>query len=893
MAKGYGDARGVWANVVSRVWRLGFVRARARLADESRSELDAHYELLVDRYVRAGMTVEDARAAARRQLGNVTLVAEEIHRMNSIRWIEAAGQDTRYALRQFRRSPGFSAVVVITLALGIGGTTAVFSVVQAVLLAPLPYQEPGRLVRIYQQEPDKPATRRSGVSGPHFTTLRDHAASFTDVTALNTRTDVGLDLFRDRQAQRLRVLQVASDYFRTLRAEPSGPGFGLEDERGTRRIVLSDAVWRSRFNGDPSVIGTTIHLSAEPYEVAGVAPANLEDPIVGAVDAWIPYNLASDTFEQNYSLTIVGRLRTGITVSQAGAELAIISQSLKERFPDVRASSIVMVPLREDLVGTSRGVLQLLLIAVGLVLLVACVNVANLVLVRATGRVHEFAVRAALGSGVGRLARQLLVESLVLAGLGGLAGLAIAELGVALLKTFGRDAIPRIGEVGLDATVLGFAALVTVSTALAFGVAPALRLARTHPNRTLNQHSRSTTGGRREGRLRSSLAAAQLALALTLLVGAGVLLASFHRLRQVPLGFQVDRVLTFGVNLPGVRYDATRRADFHEELSRRIERLPGVVAAGGTSRLPAIGSYQTWPVAIETGPLAGTSVKQPEQPEQRTVSGRFFTALGIPVLAGRVFDDRDDGSAPGRAVVSAGFARLAFPGLPLDQVVGQRFTVFGRYKREIIGVVGDVTLDVYGRPAASIYSSHRQFAGNRNWALTQVVATDLPPDGVLGAISREVAGLDPELVVYQAAPMTEIVGRGASRERFALVLMGTFAAVSLTLAAIGLYGVLSYTVRQRTKEIAIRIALGATSSQVRALVLRQAALVLVAGLVAGLSGALILGRWLSSIVFEIHPSDPRILLATASLLVLTGLVSAWLPARRASRMEPRFVIQEG
>jgi putative ABC transport system permease protein len=447
-------------------------------------------------------------------------------------------------------------------------------------------------------------------------------------------------------------------------------------------------------------------------------------------------------------------------------------------------------------------------------------------------------------------------------------------------------------ELGIDPIVVGFATIATLATAIASGMVPALRASSVDPTRALGHQSRLSTTARAQGRLRSALAAAQLALALALLAGAGVLLVSFYRLQQVDLGFRVERVLTFEVSLPGVRYDAARRAAFQEELARRVETIAGVTTAGGTSHLPATGTRHSWPIAMDSGPLAGTSVRQPEQPEHRTVSGHFFAALEIPLLAGRVFDERDDASAPGRAVVSARFARLAFPGLPLDQVVGQRIRVFGRHKREIIGVVDDVALDVYGTPAGGVYSAHRQFADNRNWVLAQVVATDGPPEQLLGAVRAEIAAMDPELAVYRAAPMTEVVGRGSSRQRFALVLMATFAAVSLTLAVIGFYGVLAYSVRQRTPEIGIRIALGATAAQVRALILRQAALVLTGGLVAGLAGALVLGRGLSSLLFQVSPWDGRILLATASLLTVTGFVSAWLPARRASRIEARVAMQE-
>jgi predicted permease len=872
--------------------RLGFAWARRRLDEETRRELDAHLDLLTDRYVRSGLSPDEARVAARRQFGNVTLVREDIHQTSGFRWVDGAAQDLRYAGRQLRHSLGFSAVVIVTLALGIGGTTAVFSVVQAVLLAPLPYEQPGQLVRLYQQEPDKPDTRGI-LAGTHFTFLREHAASFEDVAAIYTYSETGLDLVRGGRAERLRVLRVTSGYFGTLGSGPlRGRGFDRADETGARRIVLGDTIWRTRFGGDPSVIGTTIQLSAEPYEIVGVAPRGFADPIAGDADAWVPYSLARDTYEENNSLSAVGRLRNGISLEQARAELASFSGPMKDRWPAARASMVVAFPLQEDLVTTARGPLRLLLVAVGLVLLVACVNVANLVLVRASGRVHEFAVRSALGSGRGRLARQLLIESMLLAALGGLLGLALARVGIEVLQEIGRDALPRLKDVGFDPVVLGFALLTTVATAITFGVAPALRLAGVAPNQALRQQSRSATGTQGQQWLRGGLAAAQLAVALTLLVGAGVLFTSFYRLQQVDLGFRVERVLTFDVNLPPIRYDPARRAAFQEELARAIRSLPAVTAAGGISRLPATGSYHPWNTHILSGPLAGTSVNRSKgfHIQQRVISGDLFGALGLRLLAGRGFDDRDDAGAPLHAVVSANLARRAFPDVPLDSVVGQRIAAGGR-TLEIVGVVGDVALDVYGAQTLVVYHAHRQFT-DRNWMLTQVVATALPPEHLVEPVRQALAAIDPELAMHRAAPMTSVVDRGASRERFALVLMGAFAAVSLTLAALGLYGVLAYAVRQRTQEMGIRIALGATGAQVHALVLRQAVVILGAGLLAGTAGALLLGRWLSSLVFETSPRDPTILLATALLLTLTGLLAAWLPARRAARVEPRIAMQE-
>lgn len=882
----------MWMRLRAAISRLAFVLSRRRFDADTRHEIDAHLDLLTERYQQQGLPPAAAYLAARRQFGNTTVLRQDIHEMNSIDWLEQVLQDLRSALRQCRHSTGFTGVVVATLALGIGGATAVFSVVQAVLLAPLPYGEPGQLVRLYQQSPDDPGTR-GVLAATHFSFLREHAISFEDVAALAHYRETGLDLMIGGRAERIRVLRVSSGYFNTLRSHPrSGREFERADESGAQRVVLGDRIWRSRFGGDPAIVGTTIRLSGEAYEVAGVAPPGFEDPVAPDVAAWVPYPLAGDTYEENYSLTGIGRLRNGVTLEQAQAELATLAPLMRKRWPAANKSDIVATPLQEELVATARGPLQLVFAAVGLVLLVACVNVANLALVRATGRVQEFAVRAALGSGRSRLARQLLIESLVLAGLGGAAGLLLAHLGVQALQSLGREALPRVDQVGLNTEVLIFALAATIATAVAFGVAPALRLAGTAPVEALRQQSRSSTSTRGLARWRSALAAAQVALALTLLAGAGVLLASFHRLQQVDLGVNVDRTLTFEVNLPSVRYDEHRRAAFQEELADRLATIPGVTAVGSTSRLPATGSYHPWNMLIGSGPLAGKAIDRSRMPMQnRVVAGNLFAALGIPLLAGRTFDERDNAAAPDRVIVSANFARIGFPGLPFESVLGQRLGA--KRELEIIGVVGDVALDVYGAPSMTVYRTHRQFAGNRNWALTQVLASERSPGELLGDVRRELARLDPELVAHQPATMATVVDRGTSRERFALVLMAAFAVVALALATLGLYGVLAYTVRQRSTEIGIRIALGATAGQVRAIVLRQAAVVVGIGVAAGLGGELAMGRWLETLAFGIAPSDPRLLLASAVVLALTALLAAWIPAQRATRLEPGLAMLEG
>ncbi|MCC7008087.1 MAG: ABC transporter permease [Acidobacteria bacterium] len=875
------------------VSRLGFALARRRVDDDTRREIDAHLDLLVERYSRQGMSPDDAHRAARQQFGSAALVREDIHDMNSMGWVEQGLQDLRYAFRQLRSNPTFAGVAIATLGLGIGGVTAVFSVVQAVLLAPLPYEEPGQLLRFYQQEPDNPGTK-DVLAGTHFTFLREHATAFEEVAAIANYRETGVDLFIDGRAERVQVLRVSSGYFSVLRSPPRlGRAFDREDETGAPRVVLSDALWQVHFGGDPGIVGRTIRMNGRPIEVAGIAAPGFDDPIAPDVAAWIPYALARDTDAENNSLTVIGRLRNGVTLEQARAELTTLATPMRERWPAASKSAIVATPLHEDLVTSAREPLRLVFAAVELVLLAACVNVANLALVRATGRVHEFAVRAALGSGRRRLVRQLLVESLVLASLGSVLGLALAAGGIRMLRATGRQALPRLDDVALNADVLLFAVATTLVTAVAFGIAPALRLAATSPVQGLRQQSRSTTGGRGIARLHSALAATQIALALTLLAGAGVLLASFQKLQRVDTGFRVDDVLTFEVNLPTVRYDDARRAAFQEELAHQLETIPGVTAAGGISRLPATGSYHPWNTRILTGPRTGALVDGSRfAMQQRVVSGDVFAALGIRVLAGRTFDARDDAGALATAVVSANFARAAFPERPLDAVPGQRISAGGRPALAIIGVVADVALDPYGAPTMVVYHAHRQFAGDRNWTLSQVIAADRSAEQMLGAVREVVARLDPELVVYRPAAMADVIGRGTSRERFALVLMGAFAVVALALAALGLYGVLAYSVRQRASEIGIRVALGATAMHVRALVLRQAAVVVTLGVAAGLAGALVLGRWLDALAFGITASDPRVLAASAGVLALVALIAAGVPAQRATRVEPRVAMQD-
>ena len=794
--------------------------------------------------------------------------------------------EVRTAARSLLRAPGFTVTVVAVLALGIGGTTAVYSVVRSVLLEPLPYDEPGSLVRVYQREVDEPSGDQY-VSGAHFLEYRESLGAFEELAALYTYRETGADLTLDGAPRRVRTLLVSSGYFSVLRAEPVlGRGLRRDEERDARLVVLSHELWRA-LGADPRIVGRSVDLDGASHVVLGVAPAGLRDPVAGEIDAWLPVDLSEESgslHPDNHFLTVVGRLAPGATVEAAGDELAGLDRALLERWSEADDVGW-MVPLHDDVVGDARPLLGLLLGAVGLVLLLACVNVAGLLMVRTTTRGRELAVRAALGAGRLRIARQLLVESLLLALAGGALGVALAPLVLRVLLGAGSDAIPRAAEVGLDASVLLFAAALAFGTGLAFGTLPALRAGRGTAPGALGDGARGGSAGRSPVRMRSALVAVQVALALVLLSGATVLATSLYRLQGVDLGVRTDDVLTFELNLPAGRYDAAARDRLHADLARRLAAVPGIEAVGATSRLPALGNYHNWGTRPLTGPFAGEERYRGGQ--QRVVSGDLFAALEIDLLEGRVFDARDDAEAPGRAVVSRTMAEALFGDAP---AVGQRLRAGGQ-DREVIGVVEDVSVTAEGRPGQHVYHAHAQFADNRNWNMTYVVASAVPPESILPAVRREVAALDAELVVHRPATLAEVLGRGRSPRSFAFALTAAFAALALTLALLGLYGVVSYAVRQRTREIGIRMALGADAGGVRAMVLRQALAVVAVGLALGLVGSRVLGRFLTALLFETEPGDPALLGAAAASLLAGAVAAVWMPARRATRVAPRVALE--
>ena len=732
------------------------------------------------------------------------------------------------------------------------------------LLQPLPYQRPGQLVRLYGYSAGDPDAL-TFVSAPHYRAYRADLSSFAALAATDTYSQQGADIGSGDRAERITILPVTADYFRVVGVQPAlGRSFQTSEETDAPVVILSHRLWERLFHGRLDAVGASLTMSGVPHTICGIMPAGFGDPLIANVDAWVPQDLRPINGAQNpgnHFLTVLGRLRPGVTELRAQAELDGLTIALESVFPDVKDTRAVLVPLKDDLVGRSSRTLELMLGAVGLVLLLACVNVANLLLVRASERSRELALRAALGAGRSRLARQLLSESIVLAFAGGLGGLALGCALMPVISALVRIA-PPCGRLTLDCRVLAFTCALhqRVPSCLVW-----LSAARADP--------RALPGPRDRGRALQSWGSLR-GLSRTGSV-----------LRTVP-----DAVLTFDLSLPAARYDSPARARFYENFARAVDALPGVRVAGGISRLPVTGRYHSWgPPLPLTGPRAGVSGRsgQLSEADNRVVSGDYFSAVGMRVLRGRSFDDRDVPSAPHCVVISASVAQQIFPGV---DPIGQRLSD-ANIDCEVIGVVNDVAYDVEGHTAPMVYHAHRQYAGDRNWALTQVIAVHGDPTRIEGAVRRTLAALDPLLVMYQPAALDEVIGRGRAQRVFTLRVLAAFAVVALALAALGLFGVLSYTVRLRSKEIGIRMALGADRRTIRGMVLQDGARVTGIGVIIGLAASMACSRVIASVVFGVSPLDPLVLAGATAFLAIVATLAAYLPARRASNVAPQQVLQ--
>ncbi len=799
-------------------------------------------------------------------------------------------RNLRLAFRGLAKRPAFSAVVTLTLALGIGANTAVFSALNSVLLRPLPYREPSQLVRIYQEWESAETGAREFthgfVTGPDFTDWRDQAEVFESMAAFYNYRELGSDLSGEEGAERVIRMRVSAGYFSILGVDPVlGRGLSLDEERDDLALaIISHGLWQRQFGGDREVLGKTIVLDGEAHEVLGVMPRHFRGPGAGDVEVWTPQDLRPGDYNhrQNHYISVLGRLAPGVSLAQAQERMDVLARAIGEE-QGWAADGVWLariVPLHEDAVGRVRGTLWVLMAAVALVLLSTCVNVANLFLVRAVAREKELAIRSALGSGEGDLVGQLLSESMVLAALGGALGIAVAWLGVRLLSVLSPEGLPRVAEIGLDGTVLLFTAVVSVLTGLVFGLVPLLRVRRANLAKSLRDEGRGSIGGKHQQRIRSLLVVSEMAVALILLVGSGILIRSFRAIQNVDLRVATEGVLTFEVHLPDARYPTgLDRVRFYQEAFPRIAALPGVEEVGATSWLPVKGRYHSWGVARHgEGEGEGDYVGA----DMRMVEGDYFKAMGVDLIRGRLLGPQDLAEADSVTVINQALAQLLFGE---EDAVGQVVLAAGSPRR-VVGVVEDTPHDVFGALSPKAYIPHPQFADDRNWALIQVVAFRGDSNNVQRIIRQELEAMDPNLVLFKPQTMGEILGGNLASQRFSLVLMSLFSAMALALAALGIYGVLSYLVSQRSHEIGIRMALGAQGLNVRRMVMGKAMAMAGAGIGIGLVLALYLSRWLESMVFEVEVMDTAVFGGVALGLAATAWLAAFLPARRATRVDP-------
>ena len=806
--------------------------------------------------------------------------------------MDALRNDVRFALRSLLRAPAFTAVAVLTLALGIGANTTIYSVVREVLLRPLPYEAPDRLVRILGAGGE--SVSRSPVSYPNFLDWRERSRAFSSMAAY----DEWQATFRgDGEPLRADGASVSASFFDVLGVQPALGRFFLpgEDDGTARALVLEHGFWRDRFGADPAAVGSEVALNGLTYTIVGVTRADFEDPGLGGSSFEAPrFWRASPAYfaeasRGSRSYAAVARLAPDATLATARAEMDAIMAALRAEHPEDNADkAVVVVPLQETIVGGTRTALLILMGAVGLVLLIACANVANLLLTRATGRSRELAVRAALGASRGRVVTQLLVESVVLALLGGAAGVALASLATDLIGVLAAAQVPRLDGVELDGGVLIFTLALSLATGVLFGLLPALHAVRTHGAGGLREGARGSSASVRQRRLRAALVSAEVALSVVLLVGAGLLVRSLQELQSVDPGVQVEGLLTFRVQSS----DDMEVADFtpfHRALMDNLARLPGVTSAAAVDILPMSGSFNGMPFRILGRPEPAPG--QAPGGEYRAVSPDWFETAGTGIVRGRAFGPMDGEDGAAVAIISQSLARQVFPSEdPLTQRIEYND---GRGPRAIVGIAADVhQFGLDQAPEPTVYIPLEQaFTWTRD-GVTVALRTTVPPLSLARAARAIVHEVNPRVPVDQVRTMEGVVGATLAESRFRTLLLGAFAALAFLLGALGIYGVVAYGVAQRRGELAVRLALGAHPGEVVRLVLRQGLRPVLVGLALGLPAALGAVRLLRSLLYGITTTDPATWMAVPALLLCVGALACWVPARRAGRVDPAGALRD-
>ncbi|HEX5889681.1 MAG TPA: ABC transporter permease [Pyrinomonadaceae bacterium] len=802
-------------------------------------------------------------------------------------------QDIRFGLRMLLKSPSISVVATIALALGIGANTAIFSVVNAVLLRPLPFPDPDSLVALFETDLQR-GLQRGSHSYPNFFDIRSQNTVLERVSTYRSGDYI---MTGQGEPARLQGSVVTADLFPLLGVQPMLGRVFLPDEdkpsETGRVVILSQPLFQKRFNADPSILNQAITLNGVRYTVVGVMPAGFEFPIQNEpVELWT--TIAGDasgktpvtTQRGAHFLRVIGRLKPGVTLEQAQADLTTIAARLEQQYPDTNTRRGLRVDSAlSALVGDVRPTLFILLGAVACVLLIACANVANLLLARATSRHKEMAIRAAMGASRVRVIRQLLTESVLLSLLGGAVGLLLAVWWSDLLIALGKDDIPRAVQVGIDMRVLGFTLGVSVLTGVIFGLAPAVHSSKSELVDALKEGGRGTSEGARRNKVRNVLVVSELAIAVVLLVGAGLLIQSLWRLQKVNSGLEPQNVLTFNVGLPEVKYNYAKQSQFFIDLKSRLEATPGVQSASSVLPLPLSGDRFSISFEIEGRPMAP---KDHPSGDFFSTGVGYFRAMGIPIIKGRDFDDRDRYGSTPVVIITETLARQFFPN---EDAIGKRIkpginTIEGdtTTMREIIGVVGDVrnrTLDT--EPKAAYFVPQTQVPFDQ---MAMVVKTAGDPHSLVSAATKQVAAMDQDIPVFAVKTMEEYLSASVAAPRFSTTLLSIFAAVALVLTVVGLYGVMSYSVAQRTNEIGIRLALGAQSRDVLLMIVKQGSLLIVLGLVIGLAGAFALTRLIASLLFGVTAKDPLTFAAVAVLLAAVALLACYVPAWRATKVDP-------
>ncbi len=878
-------------------YRMRALFRRDAVEQELDEELRFHFDHEVGKYMRSGMTEEAAKRRARLAFGGREQVKEDCREARGTAFVELTLQDAKYALRQLAANPTFSVVMILTLALSIGANSAIFSVINGVLLKRLPYEQPERLARIFLSSQEFP---KFPLNPFDFLDFRARNRSF-DAIAAFTRGDVQLS--GNGEPVRLNGFGITSGYFRVLGLRPElGREFDFQAEipGNGLQVMISDRLWRTRFGADRNIVGQKITLNMQPFSVIGVMPAGTEHPgnvyhavaYGDSVDAWWPFSFAGDPNRRgSHFIEGIGRLKQGVSAEQARSDMnAIMKQIAREHGDKDSGWTVLIIPLYTEIVGGSRQMLMVLLGAVGMVLVIACVNAANLLMARASARQREIAVRLAMGAPRARVVRQLLTESLVIAMAGGALGLGLAFGGVRALVTLLPANFPRAQDIHVSVPVLGFTLLISMMTGILFGLAPALQASRTDPKQDLQNAGRTTTGGRHQSRLRSVLVIAEVGLASLLLIGAGLMLRTFLNLIHVDAGFRGDHVLTASLSLPHARYKTGEQtAKFYDDLGTSLNQLPGVESAGAGSDLPWTGYDEN---------AGGFTIEGKKPAPHQDFHARYhmatpgyFSAMGIPLLKGRFFTEGDKKGAPWALIINRVMAERYWPH---EEVIGKRISFDDAPKKDsdwmtVVGVVGDVK-DQPNSPGAEPAFWWSEFQQSES-DMAIAIRTTSDPRQVADGLREAVHRLDPALAVADVKLMDSVVDTSVATPRFTLAMVGLFGGLAIVLAAIGAYGVIEYTVSQRTQEFGLRVALGAKRMDVLGMVLAQSARLAVAGTALGVVLALCMGRVMRSLIYGVSPADPLVLSTVVVVVLIVAMVASYVPARRASRSDPMAMLR--